>query len=120
MPKRNLSGIVTRNKQPISVEFIPLREISPSEWRLLAQTFKLIEKYGALGGHTAQGSGVIKITKNTLEEGIDPALSSFKRLDAPSGSDQAMLYDLKNLSFWKFKVKLSPEIKKFWVRTNCG
>ncbi len=63
---RRVSGIMSKDNS-VTLKFIPLRKIEDQEWLLLNETIKLIDRYGALGGRTAQGNGVIKVVENDLD-----------------------------------------------------
>lgn len=62
--KRKVSGFMPSGL--IELTFIPLKDISKKEWVLLNSTLKVIKDYGAIGAHTSQGNGVIKIVENNL------------------------------------------------------
>lgn len=62
--KRKISGFMSDGS--IVLTFIPLKDISKKEWVLLNSTLKVIKDYGAIGAHTSQGNGVIKIVENNL------------------------------------------------------
>ncbi len=70
--RRKIRGFISEN--PVTLTITPLRGITKSEWALLNKTFKIIEEHGALGAHSSQGNGVIKILQNSLpgqESSID-------------------------------------------------
>ena len=76
----SLIHIFMSKDDSVTLKFIPLREIEDQEWLLLKETIKLIDRYGALGGRTAQGNGIIKVA-NDLEDLVSP--SAFDDLEFP-------------------------------------
>ena len=114
---RRVSGIMSKDDS-VTLKFIPLREIEDQEWLLLKETIKLIDRYGALGGRTAQGNGIIKVA-NDLEDLVSP--SAFDDLEFPEHRCSESAYDLLNFVFCRYRLTftdpISDLIKKraFWV-----
>ncbi|MDD2630032.1 MAG: type III-B CRISPR module RAMP protein Cmr1 [Limnochordia bacterium] len=123
---RPFSGIVTVNEGPISLTFIPLRKVTPTEWQLLNQTINMIEKYGALGARTAQGNGVIKIAKNDLEciEVSNHGESLVFLGERNVSKSKERSYDLKNFVFWSTRIVFTNSIEElysqrvFWIHSD--
>lgn len=112
--KRNVAGLMSNGT--INFKFIPLREVTLNEWALLNKTLNIIEKYGALGAHTSQGNGVIKIIENELlQQDRNPEKSKLRK----SGNG-IKLPNLNNFFFYKFHIKFKKDIstlideKVFW------
>lgn len=72
--KTNVLGFMLKDGS-VTLKFVPLKEIEGEEWVLLNETIKLIARYGALGGRTAQGNGVIKLVDN--ENDLDRLASKY-------------------------------------------
>lgn len=114
--KRNVAGFISDGS--IALTFIPLREISKNEWGLLNATIKIIGDYGAIGAHTSQGNGVIKIVENNLPEQMHKInISELKKSDKNVNNYP----NLNNYFFYKFHLKFKEDIsevikkKAFWT-----
>lgn len=115
--KRNVSGFMSDGT--ITLMFVPLKEISDDEWRLLNATLNIIENYGALGARISQGNGVIKIVENNLPHVNESINQKFKN---DYGDNN--LPSLKDFFFYQFQLKFSKEVselidkKVFWTHRN--
>lgn len=115
--KRNVSGFMSDGT--ITLIFVPLKEISEDEWRLLNATLNIIENYGALGARISQGNGVIKIVKNRLPHVNEKIIQKFKN---DYGDNN--LPNLKDFFFYQFQLKFTKEVselidkKVFWTHRN--
>ncbi|MFZ3059893.1 MAG: type III-B CRISPR module RAMP protein Cmr1 [Candidatus Methanoperedens sp.] len=117
--KRNVAGFMSNGS--IALTFIPLREISKNEWSLLNATLKIIGDYGAIGAHTSQGNGIIKIVENNLPEQMHKInFSELKKSDKHVNNSP----NLKNYFFYKFHLKFKEDIsgiikkKTFWTHNS--
>ncbi len=102
--KRPFSGIATKNNRYITLNFIPLKEVSYVELRRLKCTLKFIAEYGALGGRISQGNGVIRIVNNSSEN-----LDYFRVKN--SGRNGQSVYSLENFVIWKFKISFTAAVE---------
>jgi len=114
--KRNIAGFIS--DRTINLKFIPLREITQNEWALLNKTLQIIADYGALGAHTSQGNGVIKIIENNL-----PCRD--KKPEKLKKSDNSVeLPNMDNFFFYKFHIEFKEDISKlidnevFWTHAS--
>ncbi|HAW49438.1 TPA: type III-B CRISPR module RAMP protein Cmr1 [bacterium] len=111
--RRNVLGFMS----PVILSFIPLREISKNEWILLNATFEIIGDYGAIGAHTSQGNGVIKIIENNLPHKDD----KIDNLEFKKDSARVEFPSLDNFFFYKFHLKFKEDIpalidkEAFWT-----
>lgn len=117
--KRNVAGFMSDGS--IALTFIPLREINKKEWILLNVALNIIGDYGAIGAHTSQGNGVIKIVENNLPEQMHKInFSELKKSDKDVNNSP----NLKNYFFYKFHLKFKEDIsevikkKAFWTHNS--
>ncbi len=118
LPMRNVSGIMSTGDS-LTLRFVPLREINDQEWLLLNETIKLIDRYGAIGGRTAQGNGVIKVVKNDLDELV--SVSTYDELKFSKRHNSESVYDLRNFVLCRYRLTFTEPIsdlikkKAFWI-----
>lgn len=112
---RSVDGFMA--KESILFTFIPLRNISNSEWFLLNSTLKIIENFGAIGAHTSQGNGVIKIIENNL-----PSYNEvFSPVKFKEDKSKNQLINLNDFFFYKYQLEFKRDISKliqnqiFWT-----
>jgi len=114
--KRKVGGFMPNGS--IVLTFIPLKDISKKEWVLLNSTLKVIEDYGAIGAHTSQGNGVIKIVENNLP------YKNEKCKDIQFDKSKNSLPSLDKFFFYKFKLEFKEDISKlinnnsFWTHAQ--
>jgi CRISPR type III-B/RAMP module RAMP protein Cmr1 len=108
--KRFSSGFTMKDLQ---VKIVPLRNISDKEWFLLRETLTLISNYGALGGRTSQGNGIVEIDLSNFPNKKAPLVfRNFDGIKEPS---------LDKFSFQKFNIEFKESITNlinknlFWI-----
>lgn len=108
--------------EDISLQIMPIREVSGYEWYLLRKTLNVIHNYGAIGGRIAQGNGVIRIVKLKVPEAELPSpyedLEYFWNKEFRGATINSP--NLKDFFFYKFQLAFSGKVKdlikkrRFW------
>lgn len=112
---RKVGGFMPKGS--ILLTFIPLKDISKNEWVLLNLTLKIIEDYGAIGAHTSQGNGVIKIDENKFNKNEKFTCRQFQK-------SKNSLASLDKFFFYKFKLEFKEDIsslineESFWTHAQ--
>lgn len=109
--KRITDGLMFDENNPLKIKIYSMKDTKDEEWELLNTTINLISTWGALGGRTAQGNGVVNILFNDLPQ---------SKMDV----DHLQYSKLEDFFFLKFHLRFNKEItyliskNVFW--TNRG
>ncbi|WP_352405011.1 type III-B CRISPR module RAMP protein Cmr1 [Sporanaerobacter acetigenes] len=109
--KRNVEVLMFDKNNPLKIKIYPIKDIKDEEWEFLNTTINLISTWGALGGRTAQGNGVVNILSNNLPK---PKIS----VCYPQYSNLNDFFFLKFHLHFKEKISNLIEENSFW--TNRG
>lgn len=109
--KRNVEVLMFDKNNPLKIKIYPIKDIKDEEWESLNTTINLISTWGALGGRTAQGNGVVNILSNNLPK---PKIS----VCYPQYSNLNDFFFLKFHLHFKEKISNLIEENSFW--TNRG
>ncbi|MFU0800653.1 MAG: hypothetical protein ACFWUE_08355 [Xylanivirga thermophila] len=109
--KRIADGLMFDENNPLKIKIYSMKDTKDEEWESLNTTINLISTWGALGGRTAQGNGVVNILSNNLPK---PKIS----VCYPQYSNLNDFFFLKFHLHFKEKISNLIEENSFW--TNRG
>lgn len=105
--KQRLEGMIFTAENPLSLEFYATKPLLPREIRLLRLALGMISQYGAIGGRTAQGNGVVRI-RNFKD--LDSKTEAVELLWSKETSSLSDYPNINNFFFLRFEVDFSQKL----------